>query len=134
VRSSDESPTVCFLAGGGTNNDFPNYSAYCVAKILLIKLMGLLQSEEPSSKFVIIRPGYVNTPIHDETISAGNTAGKNHERTKQLLRGPVTSLENYSSQNFGWVDMNCSTSAVLTAWCGPGPIMVLSIRLQRAQQ
>ena len=94
VRSSDESPTVCFLAGGGTNNDFPNYSAYCVAKILLIKLMELLQSEEPSSKFVIIGPGYVNTPIHDETISAGNAAGKNHERTKQLLRGPGTSLEN----------------------------------------
>lgn len=93
LRSSDESPTVCFLAGGGTNNDFPNYSAYCVAKILLIKLVELLQSEEPSSKFVIIGPGYVRTPIHEETISAGSAAGKNHERTRQLLQGPGTSLE-----------------------------------------
>lgn len=93
VRSSDDSPTVCFLAGGGTNNDFPNYSAYCVAKVLLIKLTELLQSEEPSSRFVIIGPGYVNTPIHEETISAGDAAGKNRERTRQLLRDPGTPLE-----------------------------------------
>lgn len=93
VRSSDEPPTICFLAGGGTNNDFPNYSAYCVAKVLLIKLTELLQSEEPSSKFVIIGPGYVRTPIHEETISAGDAAGKNRERTRQLLGDPGTPLE-----------------------------------------
>jgi len=93
VRSLTATPTVCFLAGGGTNNDFPNYSAYCVAKILLIKMTELLQSEEPSTKFVIIGPGYVRTPIHDETMSAGEAAGENRRRTERLLKGPGTDLE-----------------------------------------
>lgn len=93
VRSLTSTPTVCFLAGGGTNNDFPNYSAYCLAKILLIKFVELIQSEEPSARFVIIGPGYVRTAIHDETLAAGEAAGKNHERTVQLLTGPGTDLE-----------------------------------------
>lgn len=93
VRSLTATPTVCFLAGGGTNNDFPNYSAYCIAKIVLIKLTELLQSEEPSTKFVIIGPGYVRTPIHGETMSAGEAAGKNRKRTERLLKGAGTDLE-----------------------------------------
>ena len=93
VRSSTSIPTVCFLAGGGTNNDFPNYSAYCASKIMLIKMVELLQSEEPSTKFVIIGPGYVRTPIHGETMSAGDAAGINRERTAQLIEGPGTDLE-----------------------------------------
>ena len=31
-------PDIMLMAGGGTNNPFPNYSAYCVSKIMLIKM------------------------------------------------------------------------------------------------
>lgn len=93
TRSLAMNPTVCFLAGGGTNNDFPNYSAYCISKIMLIKMMELLQSEEPTVRFVIVGPGYAKTPIHNETILAGDAAGSNYERTKKLLEDSGTPLE-----------------------------------------
>lgn len=56
-------------------------------------MVELLQSEELSTKFVIIGPGYVRTPIHRETMSAGDAAGINRERTAQLIDGPGTDLE-----------------------------------------
>lgn len=93
MRDSTVTPMVCFLAGGGTNSDFPSYSAYCISKIMLIKAVELLQSEEPSTKFVILGPGYVRTPIHDETLAAGRSAGLNLDKTLKLLDGPGTDLE-----------------------------------------
>ena len=62
---------VMFLAGGGTNSPFTNYSAYCVSKIALIKMCELLDDEEPDLNAFIIGPGFVRTRIHGETFRAG---------------------------------------------------------------
>lgn len=82
-----ENAAVAFMAGGGTNNPFTNYSSYCLSKILLIKLCELLDDEEPDLKTFIIGPGYVKTPIHDQTLRAGARAGANREKTLAFLDG-----------------------------------------------
>ena len=75
-RSSSSVPSVCFLAGGGTNSSFDNYSAYCLSKITLIKFVELIASENEDANFFIIGPGYMRTKIHNETLRAGELAGK----------------------------------------------------------
>ena len=47
---------VMLMAGGGTNNPFTNYSAYCVSKIALIKMCELLDDEEDDLNIFIIGP------------------------------------------------------------------------------
>ena len=47
---------VCFLAGGGTNGPFRNYSANCVSKIALIKMCELLHDESPDLNVFIVGP------------------------------------------------------------------------------
>jgi NADP-dependent 3-hydroxy acid dehydrogenase YdfG len=42
LRSGNKN-SIILLAGGGTNNPFTNYSAYCVSKIALIKIPKILQ-------------------------------------------------------------------------------------------
>ena len=50
---------------------FDNYSAYCVGKLLLIKMTELLDSECPDLQVSIIGTGWVNTKIHRQTLAAG---------------------------------------------------------------
>ena len=91
-RNPDKECTAVFMAGGGTNNPFPNYSAYCLSKILLIKMCELLDDEVPDLKTFIIGPGYVRTKIHDETLRAGGKAGCNLQKTLAFLDGDGTPL------------------------------------------
>lgn len=77
---------VIFFAGGGTNNPFPNYSAYCSSKILLIKMCELLDDENPDLNVFIVGPGWVRTGIHAQTLNNRSGAGGNYERTKKFLR------------------------------------------------
>jgi NAD(P)-dependent dehydrogenase (short-subunit alcohol dehydrogenase family) len=86
-------PAVMFFAGGGTNGPFDRYSAYCVAKIALIKMVELLHHENPEANCFIIGPGYVKTKIHDETLRAGAAAGENLGKTKVLLEGVGTPID-----------------------------------------
>ena len=44
LRSKNKN-SIILMAGGGTNNPFTNYSAYCVSKIALIKMCELLDDE-----------------------------------------------------------------------------------------
>ena len=67
---------VIFLAGGGTNNPFTNYSAYCVSKIALIKMCELLDDEIKNLNIFILGPGFTKTKTHFETLKAGKLAGK----------------------------------------------------------
>jgi NAD(P)-dependent dehydrogenase (short-subunit alcohol dehydrogenase family) len=85
--------SVCLLAGGGTNNPFRNYSAYCLSKILLIKMCELLDDENPDLKSFILGPGYVRTKIHDETLKAGQNAGDNHQKTLEFFGSEGTPLD-----------------------------------------
>lgn len=91
-RARGEECAAVFMAGGGTNNPFTNYSAYCLSKILLIKMCELLDDEVPDLKTFIVGPGYVRTKIHKETLRAGGNAGANLEKTKAFLEGAGTSM------------------------------------------
>ncbi len=86
---------VIFFAGGGTNSPFRNYSAYCLGKILLIKMCELLDDEAPHLNAVILGTGWVNTKIHRQTLAAQNSAGANYSRTADFLRSQAqgTSFE-----------------------------------------
>ncbi len=76
---------VVFFAGGGTNNPFTNYSAYCAAKIMLIKMGELLDDENKDLNIFIIGPGWVRTKIHDQTLNSRSSAGCNYNRTLKFL-------------------------------------------------
>jgi len=84
-RMKDSMSHAAFFAGGGTNNPFTNYSAYCVSKIFLIKMCELLDDEIPDMNPFIIGPGFVRTKIHDETLSQIHAAGANYEKTQMFL-------------------------------------------------
>ena len=81
---------VCFLAGGGTNGPFRNYSANCVSKIALIKMCELLHDESPDLNVFIVGPGFMQTKIHRETLAAGRRAGEGLEKTQTFLQTPGT--------------------------------------------
>jgi NAD(P)-dependent dehydrogenase (short-subunit alcohol dehydrogenase family) len=76
---------VVFFAGGGTNNAFPSYSAYCVGKMALIKMCELLDDENPDLNVFIVGTGWVRTKIHRQTLAAGERAGANLQRTQAFL-------------------------------------------------
>ena len=81
------------LAGGGTNNAFKNYSAYCLSKIMLIKACELLDDENEDLNIFIVGPGYVKTKIHNETLENKDQAGENYHKTKSFLESQGTPLE-----------------------------------------
>ena len=53
-----------FFSGSGTNGPKNNYSAYTLSKILLIKFVELLDSEEKKVIAGILGPGFIKTKIH----------------------------------------------------------------------
>jgi len=85
LRSGNKN-SIILLAGGGTNNPFTNYSAYCVSKIALIKMCELIDDEYKNLNTFIIGPGFTKTKTHLETIKAGKKAGKNYLRVKKFLK------------------------------------------------
>ncbi|MEQ8345791.1 MAG: SDR family oxidoreductase [Sneathiellaceae bacterium] len=92
-RRPDATAHVMFSAGGGTNNPFTNYSAYCLSKILLIKMCELLDDEVPDINAFIIGPGFVQTKIHRETLAAGARAGEGLGKTEAFLQTEGTSFD-----------------------------------------
>jgi short-subunit dehydrogenase len=86
LRRKGKTCHIVFFAGGGTNNPFTNYSAYCAAKIMLIKMCELLDDENKDLNVFIIGPGWVRTKIHDQTLNSRSGAGRNYERTLEFLR------------------------------------------------
>lgn len=83
--NSRRGPSVILFAGGGTNSASPNYSAYTISKIALIKMCELLDAEIPDTRFAILGPGWVKTKIHEATLRAGARAGANYQRTLDKL-------------------------------------------------
>jgi NAD(P)-dependent dehydrogenase (short-subunit alcohol dehydrogenase family) len=76
-----------FFAGGGTNSAVELYSAYTISKIASIKVCELLAAEYPEHAFFSLGPGWVDTKIHEQTLSAGAKAGQNQLKTTKVLRG-----------------------------------------------
>jgi len=75
---------VAFLAGGGTNNPFTNFSAYCLGKIALIKMCELIDDEVSDVNAFIIGPGFMPTKIHEQTIASKVSAGEGYEKTMKF--------------------------------------------------
>ena len=93
LRSEKGALDIMLMAGGGTNNAFTNYSAYCLSKIALIKMCELIDDEEPRANAFIIGPGFVQTRIHEETLRAGFAAGDGFKKTKAFLGTGGTSFD-----------------------------------------
>jgi len=84
LRIKDGVANIALLAGGGTNNPFRCYSAYCVSKLMLIKMCELLDDENPDLNVFIVGPGFVRTKTHLETLRAFDRAGDNYGRVKKF--------------------------------------------------
>jgi NAD(P)-dependent dehydrogenase (short-subunit alcohol dehydrogenase family) len=83
-----------FFAGGGTNNPFTRYSAYCLGKIALIKMCELIDDETPDLNAFIIGPGFVDTRIHRQTLASAGAAGENLQKTLDFIeRGDGASFD-----------------------------------------
>jgi NAD(P)-dependent dehydrogenase (short-subunit alcohol dehydrogenase family) len=90
---------VVFFAGGGTNNPFRHYSAYCLGKIALIKMCELLDDENPDLNAFIVGTGWVRTKIHTQTLAAGARAGANFDKTKEFIErnAPSTTYDDIAA-------------------------------------
>jgi short-subunit dehydrogenase len=84
-HATDVATKVAFLVGGGINGPFTNYSAYCLGKVMLVKMCELLDDEYPDLHTIAIGTGWVDTKIHRQTIEAGEKAGSNYGRTAEFL-------------------------------------------------
>lgn len=85
LRRIGAQPAVAFFSGSGTNNAAPAYSAYCVSKILLIKMCELLDAESADTSFFIIGPGIVRTKIHEQTLRAPAESGANYQKVIEFI-------------------------------------------------
>jgi FkbM family methyltransferase len=83
--TSEIGPMVLFFAGSGSNGPTQNVSSYTMAKVSNIKMVELLDAEIEDTRFAVLGPGWVATKIHDAIISAGDRAGANLDRTRQML-------------------------------------------------
>lgn len=76
------------LSGGGGSGPFPNYTAYAVSKIGVVKLTENMSLEYKDENIDInaIAPGFVITRFHKETLMAGEKAGQNFlQKTKEEI-------------------------------------------------
>lgn len=79
---------VAFLVGGAISRSFPNYSAYSLGKLQLVKFCELIHDEAPDMHAIAVGTGWVATKIHEQTLEAAALAGENLERTRNfLMRG-----------------------------------------------
>jgi len=76
---------VAFLVGGAINRAFPNYSAYSLGKLQLVKFCELIHEEAPDLHAVAVGTGWVATKIHRQTLDAAALAGDNLDRTREFL-------------------------------------------------
>lgn len=77
---------VLTFAGGGINSSPERYSSYTLSKVALTKSMELLSTEEPDIRFVSLGTGWIDTPIHKQTVNAGDSAGIVGSETKRRLQ------------------------------------------------
>ncbi len=78
-------PAVAFFSGAGTNSAAPAYSAYCVSKIMLMKMCELLDAECADTSYFIVGPGIVRTKIHEQTLASPERSGANYDKVVDFL-------------------------------------------------
>lgn len=82
---SKKMPLVISFAGGGVNSAPSRYSSYTNAKIALTKSMEIIAAEIPRICFVSLGTGWIKSPIHMQTLAAGENAGLNrHELLRRI--------------------------------------------------
>lgn len=85
--------SVVLFSGGGAATPFPRFTAYACGKVGVVRLTETLAKEmEPFHIRVnCIAPGFVITRFHDQTLKAGERAGKQFLETtkKQIESGGV---------------------------------------------
>lgn len=134
LRRREQVVDAMLMAGGGTNNPFPNYSAYCASKIMLIKMCELLDDEAGELNIFIIGPGYVRTRIHEETLRAGVAAGSGLEKTRRFLQESGTPLDEIYAHMRWCMDQGRvvaggrNFSTVHDAWRGGGLELIEGLR------
>lgn len=84
-RRAAPSAKVAFLVGGAISRSFPNYSAYSLGKLQLVKFCELIHDEAPDMHAIAVGTGWVATKIHEQTLQAEALAGENFERTRDFL-------------------------------------------------
>ncbi len=94
---------IITFAGGGTNSAPKNFSAYTLSKIALIKSMELLSVEYPTLTFVSLGTGWMDTPIHKETLRAGEEAGQAFHETVRRIKDQDFGSEQLLLDFIDWV-------------------------------
>ncbi len=83
-------------SGGGAATPFPNYSAYAVGKIGVVRLTEniALEFKDENMDINVIAPGFVITRLHQDTIKAGARAGEGflNATREQIEKGGVSPL------------------------------------------
>jgi 3-oxoacyl-[acyl-carrier protein] reductase len=79
---------IVLFAGGGAAAPFPNYTAYACGKAGLVRLTETVALELAPARIQVncIAPGFVVTRLHEQTLAAGERAGKDFlEMTRQQI-------------------------------------------------
>lgn len=77
--------TILTFAGSGTNSAPTRFSAYTLSKIALIKATEILAAEYIDCAFVSLGTGWIKSPIHNQTLEAGDFAGVAYYETKRRM-------------------------------------------------
>lgn len=85
---------IVLFSGGGAAYPFPNYSAYACSKVGVVRLTETIAQEMAPFNIAIncLGPGFVITRLHEQTLAAGELAGKDYlEKTKtEIDKGGVS--------------------------------------------
>ena len=85
LKNQDKSMVLTF-AGGGINSSPERFFSYTLSKVSLTKSMELLAAEEPNVRFVSLGTGWIDTPIHKQTVRAGDSAGIVGSETRRRIQ------------------------------------------------
>ena len=85
LKNQNKSMVLTF-AGGGINSSPERFFSYTLSKVSLTKSMELLAAEEPNVRFVSLGTGWIDTPIHKQTVRAGDSAGIVGSETKRRIQ------------------------------------------------
>jgi len=78
---------MVLYSGGGASGPFPNYTAYACSKVAVVRFTETIAQElAPEVEVNCLAPGFVLTRIHNQTLEAGERAGKEFfEKTQGLV-------------------------------------------------
>lgn len=78
---------IVLYAGGGAAAPFPNYTSYACSKVAVVRFAETVAQEvAPDVEVNCLAPGFVLTRMHQQTLAAGEKAGKDFlEKTRTML-------------------------------------------------